>query len=519
MQTLRAHEGSVSALACHARLLLSCGTDRSLRLWQMDGGRELLLYPWFSLLETVGGHGCWLSALALHVVGESGEVYAADERGGVCAYGLTMRSRQVSLSQAAQHPDLHALGITDLLLAPADGLLFTLSYDQTARAHKAASGAPVLCVRNPRAVRFTAMAWHAAERELLLADELGHVLVWSVRAERCVVDAPLLARPPKGPAAGVACGFGSVSLSGCGGELLGTEPRGCRAWRVVRDLGYAEVGGHTGAVIGLQAAEGAGPSECRLFSASVDNSVRCWDGPALSCAAVLTEPGSEVSCLLHCEARALLISGNDDGSIRLWNAASGSSVCLPAHGNTVTCLALGARGRSDLLLSGSFDGCLAVWQLPKRKHAPPQIETIFRAHAPAEILCLAFNPRNGSAVSGGNGGLLRVWSVATYEQIAQLRGHTDAVTALALDGNFLLSGSEDGTVRVWDSHAHSVSSTCMHRTPRSPFGSARKPARRPPVWPSAPPSAPRRARAPVRLAALADACGAQRVRGPAAGAA
>jgi WD40 repeat protein len=31
-----------------------------------------------------------------------------------------------------------------------------------------------------------------------------------------------------------------------------------------------------------------------------------------------------------------------------------------------------------------------------------------------------------------------------------LRGHTDAVTCVAVDGNFIVSGSDDATIRVWD---------------------------------------------------------------------
>lgn len=34
-----------------------------------------------------------------------------------------------------------------------------------------------------------------------------------------------------------------------------------------------------------------------------------------------------------------------------------------------------------------------------------------------------------------------------------MKGHTEPVTALALDGNFLFSGSDSGTVRLWDLHS------------------------------------------------------------------
>ncbi len=45
---------------------------------------------------------------------------------------------------------------------------------------------------------------------------------------------------------------------------------------------------------------------------------------------------------------------------------------------------------------------------------------------------------------------VQVWSVNGYTQVGQHLGHTDAVTCLALDSNLLFSGSDDCTIRVWD---------------------------------------------------------------------
>ncbi len=45
---------------------------------------------------------------------------------------------------------------------------------------------------------------------------------------------------------------------------------------------------------------------------------------------------------------------------------------------------------------------------------------------------------------------LQVWHTAHYTLLGVHTGHTEPVLCLAFDGNFLVSGSQDGTIRLWD---------------------------------------------------------------------
>jgi WD40 repeat protein len=55
-------------------------------------------------------------------------------------------------------------------------------------------------------------------------------------------------------------------------------------------------------------------------------------------------------------------------------------------------------------------------------------------------------------VSGSEDGTIRVWDPNDGTEIGRLKGHTSGVLSVGYspDGTRLVSGSFDGTVRVWD---------------------------------------------------------------------
>jgi WD40 repeat protein len=74
----------------------------------------------------------------------------------------------------------------------------------------------------------------------------------------------------------------------------------------------------------------------------------------------------------------------------------------------------------------------------------------FTGHT-AEVRTMACSPDGHWVVSGSDDGTVKVWSLADGQEQATLRGHARGVTAVTCspDGCWVVSGSDDGTVKVW----------------------------------------------------------------------
>ncbi len=68
------------------------------------------------------------------------------------------------------------------------------------------------------------------------------------------------------------------------------------------------------------------------------------------------------------------------------------------------------------------------------------------------VSCVQFSPDGEWLVSGSEDHTIRIWRPSTGEQIRTLPGHTEGVRSVAFspDGTLVASASEDKTARVWD---------------------------------------------------------------------
>jgi len=192
------------------------------------------------------------------------------------------------------------------------------------------------------------------------------------------------------------------------------------------------------------------PDSRFLLSGSVDGTVRLWD---VNAGKELRQfPGHEggVTCVdFSPDSRYVLSSGND-ALVRLWDQETGQELRrFAGHTAPVTSVAFSPDGR--LVLSGSIDKTMRLWDAETGQ----QLRSFTH---PSGVNRVAFSPDGRRVLSGsgeriGNAdvdGCVRLWDVASGQELARSAGQTSAIDSLAFspDGRQAVAASWDNTVRL-----------------------------------------------------------------------
>lgn len=148
---------------------------------------------------------------------------------------------------------------------------------------------------------------------------------------------------------------------------------------------------------------------------------------------------------------ALVAAGYLDGWLRLWDLQTGKErQAFETGQGPVRAVAFSDAPDRLFLATAGNDGAVKLWR-PLLAFGKRPEPIVLRGHADA-VTSIAFSPDGRRIVSGGRDGTLRVWDTATGQETFAFSAHADGVTCVAFshDGHRVASAGGEGTVRIWD---------------------------------------------------------------------
>jgi WD40 repeat protein len=194
------------------------------------------------------------------------------------------------------------------------------------------------------------------------------------------------------------------------------------------------------------------PDGTRLASSCEEGPVVISDMQTGARVWTLAAHASAVFCVAWSPDGELVASAGEDGHVIVWRARDGTQEVGPlkGHKSSVTCVVF-FNTCSKHFVSAGGDKCIVIWELLGNGAAAEKHR--LKGHA-GTVESISLSPNDRFLVSGSRDMSVRVWETATGLMKTKLEGHAKwARTVVWLaQGRYIVSGGDDKTVRVWEMH-------------------------------------------------------------------
>jgi WD domain, G-beta repeat/TIR domain len=285
-------------------------------------------------------------------------------------------------------------------------------------------------------------------------------------------------------------GYGVGGTAVVGAAAAATLVPGMPLWRLLHDKSVRTLSGHSSGVKTVAIA----PDGKTIVSGGWDNTLKVWDLASGRDLRTLSGHSAIINAVAVAPDGKSIVSGGDDNTVKVWDLGSGRELrTLPKQPRSIEAVAITPDGKA--IVSGSYDNTLKIWDLASGR----EIRTLSSPSGSNSIYAVAITPDGKAILSAGHEN--KIWDLASGRALRTLLNpdipaigstaipaQSVAITpdgktvvlvifntfyffdvpsgrpirtlstrasfidafAITPDGKTLVSGSEDGTIKIWD---------------------------------------------------------------------
>jgi len=227
------------------------------------------------------------------------------------------------------------------------------------------------------------------------------------------------------------------------------------------------------------------PDDKWILTGSEDNTARLFDAQSGQQLQVFSGHTAPINDIAFSADGKFVLTCSSDQTARLWDAVTGRQLqSFIGHTDVVITAAFSIDGKH--ILTGSEDKTMRLWDIETGQELDQwfleepvtafsadgayaveyseidnanhlwDVKTLTKIYSfshsnPPSRYPIQFSP-DGKYLLAAYGDEIVLADVASGRELQVFRGHTDVINGLGLspDGNYVLSGSSDGTARLWD---------------------------------------------------------------------